>query len=154
MLDEQRQSVQEALTPYTTDTKSREYEQALQIIKDKIQNAEQTQSQLQQASMSTAGRVEALTQIQERLEVEKEQYDVNSSARAVLTQLRDVFSQQRAQARYFASKAIELNQHLEAFLELTGMPFNLRLDPDTRIFSYTTTSAVWARRAPTSVRRV
>ena len=138
LLDEQRQSVQEELTPYTTDTKSSEYEQAMQIIKDKIETAEQTQSQLQQASMSTAGRVEALTQIQERLEVEKEQYDVNSSARAVLSQLRDVFSQQRAQARYFASKAVELNQHLEAFLELTGMPFNLRLDPDTRIFSYTT----------------
>jgi len=138
LLDEQRQSVQEELTPYTTDTKSSEYEQAMQIIKDKIETAEQTQAQLQQASMSTAGRVEALTQIQERLEVEKEQYDVNSSARAVLSQLRDVFSQQRAQARYFASKAVELNQHLEAFLELTGMPFNLRLDPDTRIFSYTT----------------
>lgn len=138
VLDAQRQGVQEELTPYTTDTKSSEYEQAMQIIKDKIQTAEQTQSQLQQASMSTAGRVEALTQIQERLEVEKEQYDVNSSARAVLSQLRDVFSQQRAQARYFASKAVELNQHLEAFLELTGMPFNLRLDPDTRIFSYTT----------------
>ena len=138
VLDAQRQSVQDELTPYTTDTKSSEYEQAMQIIKDKIQTAEQTQSQLQQASMSTAGRVEALTQIQERLEVEKEQYDVNSSARAILSQLRDVFSQQRAQARYFASKAVELNQHLEAFLELTGMPFNLRLDPDTRIFSYTT----------------
>lgn len=138
LLDDQRQSVQEELTPYTTDTKSSEYEQAMQIIKDKIETAEQTQSQLQQASMSTAGRVEALTQIQERLEVEKEQYDVNSSARKVLVQLRDVFSQQRAQARYFASKAIELNQHLAAFLELTGMPFNLKLDPDTRIFSYTT----------------
>jgi len=138
VLDEQRQSVQEELSQYTTDTKSREYEQAMRVISDKLETAEQTKSQLQQASMSTAGRVEALTQIQERLEVEKEQYDVNSSARAVLSQLRDVFSQQRAQARYFASKAVELNQHLEAFLELTGMPFNLRLDPDTRIFSYTT----------------
>ena len=138
ILDEQRQSVQEELTPYTTDTKSHEYEHAMYLLQGQIQTAEQTQAQLQQASMSTAGRIEALTQIQERLEVEKEQHDVNSSARAVLAQLRDVFSQQRAQARYFASKAVELNQHLEAFLELTGMPFSLRLDPDTRIFSYTT----------------
>lgn len=88
--------------------------------------------------VSTEARIQALNEIINRLEAEKEQYDVNCSARSMLVLLRDVFSQQRAQARYFASKAGELNEHLAAFLELTGMPFNLRLDPDTRLFSYTT----------------
>ena len=88
--------------------------------------------------VATEARIQALNEIINRLEAEKEQFDVNSSARSMLVLLRDVFSQQRAQARYFASKAGELNEHLAAFLELTGMPFNLRLDPDTRLFSYTT----------------
>ena len=103
-----------------------------------IADKEQTISGLQSEQLRVRGRMEALKQIQERLETEKEQADTNASARGMLTLIRDVFSQQRAQARYFASKAVELNEHLQAFLELTGMPFNLRLDSDKRLFSYTT----------------
>lgn len=105
---------------------------------DCIADREQSISGLQSEQLRVRGRIEALKQIQERLETEKEQADTNASARGMLTLIRDVFSQQRAQARYFASKAVELNEHLQAFLELTGMPFNLRLDSDKRLFSYTT----------------
>ena len=110
----------------------------LKAVTLQITSAEQQKEFLQRKQAQDTGRTAELKRVQEKLEAEKEQFDVNSSARKVLIQLRDVFSQQRAQARYFASKAVELNQHLAAFLELSGMTFNLRLDPDTRIFSYTT----------------
>ena len=112
--------------------------ETLQTKINGIADREQTISGLQSEQLRVRGRMEALKQIQDRLETEKEQADTNASARGMLTLIRDVFSQQRAQARYFASKAVELNEHLQAFLELTGMPFNLRLDSDKRLFSYTT----------------
>lgn len=112
--------------------------ETLQTKINGIADREQTISGLQSEQLRVRGRMEALKQIQDRLETEKEQADTNASARGMLTLIRDVFSQQRAQARYFASKTVELNEHLQAFLELTGMPFNLRLDSDKRLFSYTT----------------
>lgn len=72
-----------------------------------------------------------------KLQIIHEQAEINNSARGMLTLLRDVFSQQRAQARYLASKADELNARLASFLEMTGMPFNLYLDKDQRVFKYT-----------------
>jgi hypothetical protein len=137
-LDTQREQIEQELHNYDKNSIDVGLNANLKEVIGKIETAESTNNNVQQQQLVVHGRIEALKQIQERLEVEKEQFDVNSSARAVLALLRDVFSQQRAQARYFASKAVELNQHLAAFLELSGMTFNLRLDPDTRIFTYTT----------------
>lgn len=111
--------------------------QRIHLVAGELEALEFGYKQLVRDKASAEARVEALTRYIDKLEAEKEQYDVNCSARSTLVLLRDVFSQQRAQARYFASKAGELNEHLAAFMELTGMPFNLRLDPDTRLFSYT-----------------
>ena len=82
-------------------------------------------------------RIEVIDGILNRLETEKEQYEINTEARKLLTTLRDVFSQQRAQARYFTSKIEVLNERLAEFMEFTEMPFSLRLNPDTRTFEYT-----------------
>ena len=111
--------------------------QRIHMVAGEIESLEYAYKQVVRDKAAAEARVEALTRYIDRLEAEKEQYDVNCSARSMLVLLRDVFSQQRAQARYFASKTGELNEHLAAFMELTGMPFNLRLDPDTRLFSYT-----------------
>ena len=89
----------------------------------------------QHASLDS--KIEVLKQMNEMLEKEQAQYETNTSARRMLITLRDAFSQQRAQARYFASKTGELNQRLQSFMEITGMPFSLRLDTDTRVFTYT-----------------
>lgn len=137
-LDMQKEQLQQELDKCDKNAIDEELNATITAVTAQITEAEQAYHNLQQEQLKTHGRIEALKQIQERLEQEQEQHDVNASARSLLVLLRDVFSQQRAQARYFATKAVELNQHLQHFLELTGMPFNLRLDPDKRLFSYTT----------------
>ena len=92
---------------------------------------------LEKQHASLDSKIEVLKQMNEMLEKEQAQHDTNTSARRMLITLRDAFSQQRAQARYFASKTGELNQRLQSFMEITGMPFSLRLDTDTRVFTYT-----------------
>ena len=66
------------------------------------------------------------------------QYEVNKEAREVFTELRDVFSQSRAQARYLKARIAQLNRYLAHYVSLTEMPFTLRLDDDTRTFMFTT----------------
>ena len=135
---DKRDALKAELDKYAKNATSDELSANITRVSLAICDVEDLINAKEKERVSTEARIQALTQYIDRLENEKEQYDVNCSARSMLVLLRDVFSQQRAQARYFASKAGELNEHLAAFLELTGMPFNLRLDPDTRLFSYTT----------------
>ena len=109
-------------------------------LRDATRTREQKAKELhdiaEQLSAAKA-RIEVIDGILNRLETEKEQYEINAEARKLLTTLRDVFSQQRAQARYFTSKIEILNERLAEFMEFTEMPFSLRLNPDTRTFEYT-----------------
>jgi DNA repair exonuclease SbcCD ATPase subunit len=92
---------------------------------------------LDEEILKAQAKIQAKDEYITKLQIIHEQAEVNNSARSMLTLLRDVFSQQRAQARYLASKADELNARLASFLEMTGMPFNLYLDKDQRVFKYT-----------------
>lgn len=67
-----------------------------------------------------------------------QQHGINKEAREVLSELRDVFSQNRAQARYLRERISELNVRLQEFVSNTGMPFSLRLDEEQRLFMYKT----------------
>lgn len=112
----------------------------LNELRDATRAREECSRQLHDTSeqLSAAkARITVIDGILDRLEQEKEQYEINTEARKLLTTLRDVFSQQRAQARYFASKITMLNDRLAEFMEFTEMPFSLRLNPDTRTFEYT-----------------
>lgn len=66
------------------------------------------------------------------------QYETNKTVRETLVSLRDVFSQNRAQARYLRSRIAELNAHIRDYLELTDMPFTLYLDEAKHTFMYKT----------------
>ena len=61
-----------------------------------------------------------------------------TEARKHLDNIRDALSQTRAQARYMRYKILLLNKALARTMQLTGMPFTLKLNPDDRLFSYTT----------------
>ena len=98
-------------------------ESALSVLKANMQDAQ--------------SRITVIDGLIDRLEAEKEQHEINRESRYLLTTLRDAFSQQRAQARFFASKIERLNAQLEEFMTFTEMPFSLRLNPDTRTFEYT-----------------
>lgn len=65
-------------------------------------------------------------------------YQINSEARRVLTTIRDIYSQGRAQARYLRSKIQQLNRRIGSYMEQTGMPFSLYLNEDTHVFEYVT----------------
>lgn len=110
---------------------AREEQRQVDVCKRRLESSKQ-------ALTAAETRIAVISGTLDRLEQEKEQYDINAEARQLLATLRDVFSQQRAQARYFASKITTLNARLQDFLESTGMPFSLRLNPDTRTFDYTT----------------
>lgn len=81
---------------------------------------------------------ELLTKYKADYEKAVAQYAVNRDARQVLTDIRDALSQSRAQARYMQTRIEMLNRHLAKYVRQTGMPFNIRLDPDKRMFLYTT----------------
>jgi len=102
-----------------------------------VETCKQRLDAAKQALTAAETRIAVIGGTLDRLEQEKEQYEINAQARQLLGTLRDVFSQQRAQARYFASKITTLNVRLQEFMEATGMPFSLKLNPDTRTFDYT-----------------
>lgn len=68
----------------------------------------------------------------------QDKHETNKLARQTLNDLRDVFAQQHAQARYMRARISQLNEVLESYVALTRMPFTLRLDESKRIFVYTT----------------
>lgn len=70
------------------------------------------------------------------------QAEINMEARRVLAFIRDALSQPRAQARYLRTRIERLNLELARYLTLTGMPFSLKLDPESRTFVFTTPEGV------------
>lgn len=110
---------------------------AFEAVCNDIQTGEGYQRVLEEEIIKAKAQIASKDDYIAKLQAIHEQAEVNNSARDMLTLLRDVFSQQRAQARYLASKADELNARLASFLEMTGMPFNLYLDKDQRVFKYT-----------------
>lgn len=70
------------------------------------------------------------------------QAEINMEARRVLAFIRDALSQPRAQARYLRTRIERLNLELTRYLTLTGMPFSLKLDPESRTFVFTTPEGV------------
>ena len=70
------------------------------------------------------------------------QAEINIEARRVLAFIRDALSQPRAQARYLRTRIERLNLELARYLTLTGMPFSLKLDPESRTFVFTTPEGV------------
>ena len=70
------------------------------------------------------------------------QAEINTEARRVLSFIRDALSQPRAQARYLRTRIERLNLELARYLTLTGMPFSLKLDTDSRTFVFTTPEGV------------
>ena len=109
---------------------------AFEAVCNDIQTGEGYQRVLEEEIIKAKAQIASKDDYIAKLQVIHDQAEVNNSARDMLTLLRDVFSQQRAQARYLASKADELNARLASFLEMTGMPFNLYLDKDQRVFKY------------------
>lgn len=85
-------------------------------------------------------RFAAATQMVEELQAQVEALDRATEARDALLEIRDAMSQSRAQARYLAGRVEALNRELERFMGMTGMPFSVRLDPQTRAFVFTTQS--------------
>ena len=124
-----------------TDSNSAAFTEAtnqLKGINETINNDQATLDNIRTDIVRYQERIASCDQRLEWLDRQQEQHDINESARGMLLQLRDVFSQQRAQARYLAYKADELNDKLKAFMEMTSMPFSLYLDKDARVFKYTT----------------
>ena len=128
---------QELETAGTNDTAYVENSNLLKGTVEAIQSDEATLAQVTTEITRFQARIEALDERLQWLNQQQEQHDINESARGMLLQLRDVFSQQRAQARYLAYKSDELNAKLKAFMEMTSMPFSLYLDKDQRVFKYT-----------------
>ena len=72
----------------------------------------------------------------ERREVEAKLADRDGEVRAVLCEIRDMMSQQRGQARYMKGRIADFNARLSECMEMTGLPFRLRLDENRRVFVY------------------
>ena len=70
-------------------------------------------------------------------ENDRKSYTRNTYVKNLLVKLRDVLSQSRAQARFISSKVDLLNAHIASYMELSEMPFTLRLHPQEHIFVYT-----------------
>lgn len=104
----------------------------------RYQAAEETLSKALAARSETKARAEMLVRIIDTAEKAAAQYRVNTAARATLTEVRDILSQSRAQAYFMASRIRELNVSIAHYLKQAGMPFTLRLDPESRTFVVTT----------------
>lgn len=69
-------------------------------------------------------------------EIDKKCYNRNNYVKSILQRLRDALSQSRAQARFISSKIDLINAHISSYMELSEMPFTLRLHPVDHIFVY------------------
>jgi len=81
---------------------------------------------------------ELLTRMVEDAEKTAAQYQINAEVRRIFTEMRDIFSQRRAQTRYLRGKIEELNQRIAVYMDSAKMPFQLYLNETSHIFEYTT----------------
>ena len=81
---------------------------------------------------------EMLIRMVEDAEKAADQYQINTEARNLLNELRDIFSQRRAQSRYLRSRIAELNERIAVYMSSARMPFQLYLNDTTHVFEYST----------------
>lgn len=112
----------------------------LSAIENTCKQGEATLHECETAAAVNKATIEATAKRIKELASDVKQYNINKEASDVFITLRDVFSQNRAQARYLKSKLNALNKELARFVTLTGMPYSLRLDEDSHIFMYVTES--------------
>ena len=103
-----------------------------------LAQAEADCSDAERAIAAAEARIDMLEKNVARTRPLVEKCDINEKARRRFQTMRDVLSQQRAQARYFATKIIDLNQRLARFMTEASMPFSLRLNEKTRLFEFIT----------------
>lgn len=94
-----------------------------------------TQEILKEMSTAEANK-KFYTQVLEQCSQDKASYERNNKIREIFTRTRDVLSQKRSQARYMQNQISRLNQFITEYMTISEMPFNIRLDPQERLFKY------------------
>lgn len=112
----------------------------LEMFEQDLVNTNEMIQSLQEQIADRNAKRKYLEQVIETNTKAVEQYEINTEARKILTNLRDVYSQQRAQARYLNTKVTEINKRIAEYLEETSMPFSLYLNEQTHVFEYKTTA--------------
>lgn len=115
---------------------------AISSVEDEVQNISAKLNEARNNLIETRANRILLERAIEASSKLVKQAEINTEARRVLSFIRDALSQPRAQARYLRTRIERLNLELARYLTLTGMPFSLKLDPDSRTFVFTTPEGV------------
>ena len=115
---------------------------AISSAEDEVQNISAKLNEARNTLIETRANRTLLERAIEASSKLVKQAEINTEARRVLSFIRDAMSQPRAQARYLRTRIERLNLELARYLTLTGMPFSLKLDPDSRTFVFTTPEGV------------
>ena len=115
---------------------------AISSAEDEVQNISAKLNEARNTLIETRANRTLLERAIEASSKLVKQAEINTEARRVLSFIRDALSQPRAQARYLRTRIERLNLELARYLTLTGMPFSLKLDPDSRTFVFTTPEGV------------
>ena len=115
---------------------------AISSAEDEVQNISAKLNEARNTLIETRASRTMLERAIEASSKLVKQAEINTEARRVLSFIRDALSQPRAQARYLRTRIERLNLELARYLTLTGMPFSLKLDPDSRTFVFTTPEGV------------
>ena len=107
-----------------------------QQIESMLRSAEARETELKSAYETCIASIAAAQQVMHDAEEDAVRYKRNERVRQVLSTLRDVLSQSRAQARYLNSKISTLNGNIAHYLQLSEMPFTVFLDPAEHVFKY------------------
>ena len=115
---------------------------AISSAEDEVQNISAKLNEARDTLIETRANRTLLERAVEASSKLVKQAEINTEARRVLSFIRDALSQPRAQARYLRTRIERLNLELARYLTLTGMPFSLKLDPESRTFVFTTPEGV------------
>ena len=115
---------------------------AISSAEDEVQNISAKLNEARNTLIETRASRTMLERAIEASSKLVKQAEINMEARRVLAFIRDALSQSRAQARYLRTRIERLNLELARYLTLTGMPFSLKLDPESRTFVFTTPEGV------------
>ena len=115
---------------------------AISSAEDEVQNNSAKLNEARNTQIETRANRILLERAIEASSKLVKQAEINTEARRVLSFIRDALSQPRAQARYLRTRIERLNLELARYLTLTGMPFSLKLDPESRTFVFTTPEGV------------
>lgn len=115
---------------------------AISSAEDEVQNSSAKLNEARNTLIETRANRSMLERAIEASSKLVKQAEINTEARRVLAFIRDALSQPRAQVRYLRTRIERLNLELARYLTLTGMPFSLKLDPESRTFVFTTPEGV------------